>query len=194
MSQQELKEQLFNLLTQLNEHTDKIDSIIKQINSIANQLKVSSINFDSHIEQLNSIINAMKSKLKIYSTEFNNIETKSPFYKIDTADLKIHIGFKNPYGEVHTFEAQYGTTMDKLLTTYLKTIGQDPYKCDLYFEYNGNNLYVGDYTKIEKIFSNAIEPTVIVKKYEPAQENIIVNQENQVYQEDYNNNNYNYGY
>ena len=135
----------------------------------------------------------MKSKLKIYSTEFNYNETKSPIYKIDNKDLNIHIGFKNPYGEVHTFEAKYGTTMDKLLTTYLKTIGQDPYKSDLYFEYNGNNLYVGDYTKIEKIFSNAIEPTVIVKKYEPAQDNIILNQDNQAYQENYNNN-YNYGY
>ena len=190
MSQEQLKIQLMNLLTQLNEHIDKIDSIIKEINILAKQLKVSLINFDSNIEQINSNLNAMKSKLKLYSTEFKYNETKLPIYILDSKDLKIHIGFKNPYGEVHTFEAQYGTTIDKLLTTYLKTICEDPYKSDLYFEYNGNNLYVGDDTKIEKVFSNEIEPTVIVKKYEQNQKNNIVNQENQIYQD----NNYNYGY
>ena len=192
MDQETIKLKLIKLLNLLNEHTIKINSIIKEINLLSGQLKINTINFDPQIEQLNSTINSMKSKINIYSTEFKTNEVSeaasqykpTPFIKLSSKDskpLKIHIGFKNPYGEVHTFEAQYGTTMDKLLTTYLKTIGQNPMNNDLYFVYNGNNLYLGDYRKIEQIFSNLFEPTIIVKKYNSDQETDAVNQDNQAY-------------
>ena len=192
MDQETIKLKLIKLLNLLNEHTIKINSIIKEINLLSGQLKINTINFDPQIEQLNSTINSMKSKINIYSTEFKTNEVNeaasqykpTPFIKLSSKDskpLKIHIGFKNPYGEVHTFEAQYGTTIDKLLTTYLKTIGQNPMNSDLYFVYNGNNLYLGDYRKIEQIFSNLFEPTIIVKKYNSNQETDVVNQDNQLY-------------
>ena len=192
MDQETIKLKLIKLLNLLNEHTIKINSIIKEINLLSGQLKINTINFDPQIEQLNSTINSMKSKINIYSTEFKTNEVSeaasqykpTPFIKLSSKDskpLKIHIGFKNPYGEVHTFEAQYGTTMDKLLTTYLKTIGQNPMNNDLYFVYNRNNLYLGDYRKIEQIFSNLFEPTIIVKKYNSNQETDVVNQDNQLY-------------
>ena len=192
MDQETIKIKLLKLLNLLNEHTIKINSIIKEINLLSDQLKINSINFDPQIEQLNSTINSMKSKINIYSSEFKVNEVSetneyrpTPFIKLSSKEskpLKIHIGFKNPYGEVHTFEAQYGTTVDKLLTTYLKTIGQNPINSDLYFVYNGNNLYLGDYRKIEQIFSNLDEPTVIVKKYNSSQEVDALNQDNQAYQ------------
>ena len=192
MDQETIKLKLIKLLNLLNEHIIKINSIIKEINLLSGQLKINTINFDPQIEQLNSTINSMKSKINIYSTEFKTNEVNeaasqykpTPFIKLSSKDskpLKIHIGFKNPYGEVHTFEAQYGTTIDKLLTTYLKTIGQNPMNSDLYFVYNGNNLYLGDYRKIEQIFSNLFEPTIIVKKYNSNQETDVVNQDNQLY-------------
>ena len=192
MDQETIKLKLIKLLNLLNEHTIKINSRIKEINLLSGQLKINTINFDPQIEQLNSTINSMKSKINIYSTEFKTNEVNeaasqykpTPFIKLSSKDskpLKIHIGFKNPYGEVHTFEAQYGTTIDKLLTTYLKTIGQNPMNSDLYFVYNGNNLYLGDYRKIEQIFSNLFEPTIIVKKYNSNQETDVVNQDNQLY-------------
>lgn len=205
MDPEQTKSKLFSLLNQLNDHTIKMDSLIKEINSLSTYLKISNLNLDIYIQQLNSIINAMKSKIKkyeIYANEFKTNESKEIKKEVqaqtkaqinktieEIKDLKIHIGFKNPFGEVHTFEAMYGTTMDKLLSTYLKTIGQDPLNSDYYFEYNGKNLYLGDFTKIEKIFSNAMEPTVLVKQYEKAGNNIVVNEAGQVYQ-NYNYNNY----
>ena len=195
MDQETIKLKLIKLLNLLNDHTIKINSIIKEINLLSGQLKINTINFDPQIEQLNSTINSMKSKINIYSSEFKTNEvtgaqaaeykpTPTPFIKLSSKDskpLKIHIGFKNPYGEVHTFEAQYGTTMDKLLTTYLKTIGQNPMNNDLYFVYNGNNLYLGDYRRIEQIFTNLFEPTIIVKKYNSNQDRDVANQDNQAY-------------
>ena len=76
--------------------------------------------------------------------------------------------------------------MDKLLSTYLKTIGQNPLNSDYYFEYNGKNLNLGDFIKILKIYSNAVEPTVLVKQYEKAGNNNVVSDVRRVYQ-DYNN-------
>ena len=190
MDQETIKIKLTKLLNLLNQHTIEINSIINEINLLSGQLKSNTINFDPQIEQLNSTINSMKSKINIYSSEFKVDEVSqqtvneykpTAFVKCSSKDskpLKIHIGFKNPYGEVHTFEAQYGTTIDKLLTTYLKTIGQDPIKNEFYFVYNGNHLYLGDYRKIEQIFSNLLEPTIIVKKYGSEQGMNAINQDN----------------
>ena len=130
MDQKTIKLKLIKLLNLLNEHTIKINSIIKEINLLSGQLKINTINFDPQIEQLNSTINSMKSKINIYSTEFKTNEVSeaasqykpTPFIKLSSKDskpLKIHIGFKRLSGVVHTFEAQYGTTIDKLLSTYI---------------------------------------------------------------------------
>ena len=199
MSKENLQAQLFTLLSQLNAETTKIEGIIKEINAISDQIKGPLVNFDQEIEQISTAVNSMKSKIKVNENEFkvneineNDNENKSKifFKKVDITGLKIHIGFKNPIGEVHTFEAQYGTTMDKLLTTYMKTLGMDPYHNNYYFEYNGNNLYLGDLRKIEQIFSNAQEPTVLVKQYDSNPTADAGNQDNALYQD----NNYNYGY
>ena len=191
MEPSQIKDKLFTLLGQLTGHTIKIDSKIKEINSLSTYLKISNFNIDIYIQQLKSIINAMKSqinKYEIYASEFKPNEAKEIKKEVqapvqapiqpqinqnfqEIKVLKIHIGFKNPFGEVHTFEAMYGTTLDKLLSTYLKTIGQNPLNSDYYFEYNGRNLNLGDFTKIEKIFSNVVEPTVLVKQYEKAENN-----------------------
>ena len=187
MNQEVIKAQLFTLLSQLNQNINKTNSIIKETNNLSAQLKISTLNLDPEIEQINSIIESMKKKIKIHSNEFNLSEAKTPIKREEYKALKIHIGFKNQLGEVHTFEAYYGTTMDKLLTTYLKTIGKDPHQNDLYFEYNGNNLNVGDYNKIEQIFCNEPEPTVLVKKYEVIPITNIEGQDNKLLEE----NNYN---
>ena len=185
MNKEIIKAQLFTLFSQLNQNINKTNSIVKEINNLLRQLKSSTLNLEPEMKEINSNIESMKSKIKIHSNEFKLSETKNPIKRIDNKDLKIHIGFKNQFGEVHTFEAYYGTTIDKLLTTYLKTIGKDPYQSDLYFEYNGNNLYVGDYNKIEQIFCNAPEPTVLVKKYESVKNTNIEGIDNQLLQENY---------
>ena len=207
MNQESLKAQLFTLLSQLTVETTKVDGIVKEINAISEQIKGPLLNLDPEIEQLNSALDSMKSKIKANQsviktneTNENENQNKAPINKVDIRGLKIHIGFKNSIGEVHTFEAQYGTTLDKLLTTYCKTLGMDPYNnFNNYFEYNGKNLNLGDYRKIEQIFGNAREPTVLVKQYDNysttqnAQEAQDINQDdgNALYQGD---NNYNYGF
>ena len=204
MNQESLRAQLFTLLSQLNVETTKVDGIVKEINAISEQIKGPLIDLDPEIQKLTSALESMKSKIKTNQNEIqtnvtneskeNENKIKVPVNKVDIRGLKIHIGFKNPIGEVHTFEAQYGTTMDKLLTTYCKTLGMDPYKnFNYYFEYNGKSLNLGDYRKIEQIFGNAREPTVLVKQYDNYSTTQDVNQDvgNALYQED---NNYNYGF
>ena len=44
--------------------------------------------------------------------------------------ISIYIGFKNPSGGAYTFVAKYGTTIDKLISNYLKTIGKRLYQND----------------------------------------------------------------
>ena len=186
---------LLTLFSQFNEETTKLEGIIEEINSISNQLKGPFLDLDPEIEQLNTTINSMKSKITtnindFKTNEINENKNKSQIKKIDNTGLKIHIGFKNPLGEVHTFEAHYGTTMDKLLSTYFKTLGMDPYKNNYYFEYNEKSFNLGDMRRIEQIFSNVQEPTVLVKQYETHPSTDVENQDNVLYQE----NNYNYGY
>ena len=201
MNQESLKAQLFTLLSQLKAETTKVDGIVKEINAISEQIKGPLLNLDPEIEQLTTALDSMKTKIKanessIKTNETNENENKinAQTNKVDIRGLKIHIGFKNSIGEVHTFEAQYGTTLDKLLTTYCKTLGMDPYNnFNHYFEYNGKNLNLGDYRKIEQIFGNAREPTILVKQYDNYATTQDVNQDdgNALYQED---NNYNFGF
>ena len=60
MEPSQIKDKLFTLLGQLTGHTIKIDSIIKEINSLSTYLEISNFNLDIYIQQLNEIINAMK--------------------------------------------------------------------------------------------------------------------------------------
>ena len=184
MSQENDKKKLLELLSQLNDHTIQINNIVKEINDHSQSIKAPELNLDPDLIQLKITANSMISKIKDYydklkmnelrAKEFKANENKTEKTnktndtknKVDNKDLKIYIGFKNPSGGAYTFEAKYGTTIDKLISTYLKTIGKDLYQNDLYFEYNGDNLYVGDKRKIEKIFCNAQEPTILVKKSE----------------------------
>lgn len=184
MSQENDKKKLLELLSQLNDHTIHINNIVKEINDHSQTIKAPTLNLDADLIQLKITANSMISKIKDYydklkmnelrakelkakenQTEKTN-KTNDTKNKVDNKDLKIYIGFKNPSGGAYTFEAKYGTTIDKLISTYLKTIGKDVYQNDLYFEYNGESLYVGDKRKIEKIFSNEQEPTILVKKNE----------------------------
>ena len=181
MSIENDKKKLLTLLSQLNEHTIKINTIVKEINDLSLTIKTPNLNLDPDLIQLKIIVDSLISKIKNYYDQLKlneirikaskNIESHKPneimaLPDSNSKDLKILIGFKNASGVAYTFEAKYGTTIDKLISTYLKTIGKNIYQNDLIFEYNGDSLYVGDYRKIETIFCNAQEPTIIVKKNE----------------------------
>ena len=181
MSIENDKKKLLTLLSQLNEHTIKINTIVKEINDLSLTIKTPNLNLDPDLIQLKIIVDSLISKIKNYYDQLKlneirikaskNIEIHKPneimaLPDSNSKDLKILIGFKNASGVAYTFEAKYGTTIDKLISTYLKTIGKNIYQNDLIFEYNGDSLYVGDYRKIETIFCNAQEPTIIVKKNE----------------------------
>ena len=166
MSQEDLKLQLNDLLSQLREYIVKTNELVDEINAISSQLQGSTLNFSNEIVQFNSTFNSIISKFNYYLYEYK-LNDKKNFTKIGANnDLKIKIGFKNVNGEVHTFEAYYGTTLDKLLSTYIKTVGRDPRQCDLCFEYNRKKLSLGDYKKIEEVFKSAQEPTIIVRQSE----------------------------
>ena len=181
MSIENDKKKLLTLLSQLNEHTIKINTIVKEINDLSLTIKTPNLNLDPDLIHLKIIVDSLISKIKNYYDQLKlneirikaskNIESHKPneimaLPDSNSKDLKILIGFKNASGVAYTFEAKYGTTIDKLISTYLKTIGKNIYQNDLIFEYNGDSLYVGDYRKIETIFCNAQEPTIIVKKNE----------------------------
>ena len=177
MSKENDKKKLLNLLSQLNDHTIQINTIVKDINDLSISIKTPNLNLDPDLIQLKIIVDSLIPKIKNYydqlklneirDKEIKNVERlKANDIKIteNNKDLKILIGFKHVSGEVYTFEAKYGTTIDKLISTYLKTTGKDLNQNDLIFEYNGDSLYIGDYRRIETIFCNAQEPTITVKK------------------------------
>ena len=163
MNNEKLRKNIIILLSQIKEHTNKIELIIKEIKNLTNQMNVPALNLDSYIEQLNSITNSMKNSLLEYNKKYilkSNIQNvkEVPINK----DLTIHIGFKRLSGVVHTFEAQYGTTIDKLLSTYIRKVAMETIQSDLQFEYNGIILNLGDETRIENIFCGDKDPTILV--------------------------------
>ena len=162
MNNSEEKKKLFNLLFQLNDYSKKIQEITKEINILIQNLNLSSLNLNAYIEQINASTNSMKSDVKNYYDKFRYNKTKIP----ESNELKIYIGFKQPSGKVHTFETQYGTTVDKLISTYLKVVMKDENQNGFFFEYNKKQLKLGDMTLIENAFNDKQNPTVFVKKME----------------------------
>ena len=160
------KKNLINLLFQLTDYSKKIQEIVSEIDIITKRMCEPSLNFESYIEQINNLINSMKSDVKKYYTRLRYNKITIP---IDN-DLKIYIGFRQPSGEVHTFEARYGTTVDKLISTYLKVINKNRIQNDIFFEYNNKKLKLGDMNLIENIFSDEQNPTVFVKNFDNTNE------------------------
>ena len=169
----ENKKNLFNLLFQLTDYTKKIQEIVSEIDILTKKMNSPSLNFESYIEQLNNLIKSMNTDVKKYYTKLRYNKITLP---IDN-DLKIYIGFKQPSGEVHTFEARYGITIDKLISTYLKVINKNSTQNDIFFEYNNKKLKLGDMNLIENIFSDKQNPTVFVKNFENTNEQNMQNDE-----------------
>ena len=162
MNTSEEKKKLFNLLFQLNDYSIKIYEISKEINIITQKLNISTLNLNSYIQQLNNLAKSMKLDINQFYNQFRINKVNIPQEK----ELKIYIGFKQPSGEVHTFEAEYGTTVDKLISTYLKQIMKDKNPNEIVFEYKDKLLDLGDMTTIENIFNDRQNPTVIIKRKE----------------------------
>ena len=162
MNTSEEKKKLFNLLFQLNDYSIKIYEISKEINIITQKLNISTLNLNSYIQQLNTLAKKMKLDINQFYNQFRINKVNIPQEK----ELKIYIGFKQPSGEVHTFEAEYGTTVDKLISTYLKQIMKDKNPNEIVFEYKDKLLDLGDMTAIENIFNDRQNPTVIIKSKE----------------------------
>jgi len=162
MNTSQEKKKLFNLLFQVNDYSKKIHEISKEINIIIQKLNLSSLNLNPYIEQLNTTIKSLKFDVKNYYDQFRYNKSNVP----KDNELKIYIGFKQPSGIVHTFETQYGTTVDKLISTYLKEIMKDKNQNDLCFIYNDKLLNLGDMTLIENVFNDKQNPTVSVESKE----------------------------
>ena len=156
------KKKLFKLLFQLDDYFQKIHEVTKQINTLTQDINIAPPNFKSYIEQLNNLIKTMKSNLRNYYNQFRVNKINTPI----EADLKIYIGFKQPSGIVHTFETQYGTTIDKLISTYNKEIMQGQNCNEYVFIYGDKILNLGDMNLIENVFNDKQDPTIIVKKRE----------------------------
>ena len=163
MDTSEEKKKLFNLLFQLDEYSQKIHEITNEINTLTQKMNLPPINVTSSIEQLNKEIKSSKSNINNYYSQ--QLSNKIEHVPVDN-DLKIYIGFKQPSGVVHTFEAQYGTTIDKLISTYINQILNGQNNNEYAFVYNGRILNLGDKNLIENVFCDKQDPTVIIKKME----------------------------
>ena len=163
MDTSEEKKKLFNLLFQLDEYFQKIQEITNEINTLTQKMNIPPINITSSIEQLNKEIKSSKSNINNYYSQ--QLSNKIEHVPVDN-DLKIYIGFKQPSGVVHTFEAQYGTTIDKLISTYINQILNGQNNNEYAFVYNGRILNLGDKNLIENVFCDRQDPTVIIKKME----------------------------
>ena len=172
MYSSEDQKKLFSLLFQLDEYSQKINLITNEINNLTQKINIPPINISSSIEQINKEIKSSKSNLNNYYSNFriNKIE-----HVPKDNDLKIHIGFKQPTGVVHTFEAQYGTTIDKLISTYISQILNGQNNNEYAFVYNDQVLNLGDMNLIENVFCDRQDPTVIIKRIEELNNNKEVN-------------------
>ena len=168
MNSSEEQKKLFSLLFQLDEYIQKINIITNEINSLIQKMNIPPINITSSIEQINKEIKFSKSNINNYFSQFriNKIENVPK-----DNDLKIYIGFKQPTGVVHTFEAQYGTTIDKLISTYINQILNGQNNNEYVFVYNDHVLNLGDLNLIENVFSDRQDPTVIIKRIEELNNN-----------------------
>ena len=163
MDTSEEKKKLFNLLFQLDEYSQKIHEITNEINTLTQKMNIPPINVTSSIEQLNKEIKSSKSNINNYYSQ--QLSNKIEHVPVDN-DLKIYIGFKQPTGVVHTFEAQYGTTIDKLISTYINQILNGQNNNEYAFVYNDHILNLGDMNLVENVFCDKQDPTVIIKKIE----------------------------
>ena len=163
MDTSEEKKKLFNLLFQLDEYSQKIHEITNEINTLTQKMNIPPINVTSSIEQINKEIKSSKSNINNYYSQ--QISNKIEHVPVDN-DLKIYIGFKQPTGVVHTFEAQYGTTIDKLISTYINQILNGQNNNEYAFVYNDHILNLGDMNLVENVFCDKQDPTVIIKKIE----------------------------
>ena len=163
MNSSEEQKELLSLLFQLDEYSQKIIQITNEINTLTQKMNIPPINITSSIEQLNKEIKSSKSNINNYYSKFRT--NKIEHVPIDK-DLKIYIGFKQPTGVVHTFEAHYGTTIDKLISTYINQVLNGQNNNESAFIYNDNMLNLGDMNLIENVFCDRQNPTVIIKRIE----------------------------
>ena len=168
MDSSEEQKKLFSLLFQLDEYSQKINQITNEINTLTQKMNIPPINITSSIEQINKEIKSSKSNINNYYSQFRS--NKIEHVPIDN-DLKIFIGFKQPTGVVHTFEAQYGTTVDKLISTYINQILNGQNNNEYVFVYNDHMLNLGDMDLIENVFCDRQDPTVIIKRIEELNNN-----------------------
>ena len=170
MSQEEIK-QFSNLLSELNAHLVKVNNIVFEMNNIMNKLNDNKLNSmeNDFMEQMNDLlkrINGMNYNAKLKAS-FDDIH-KLNEDQTNSDSLK-NIIFKTTLGSKTTLEVNNVNTIDELLKQYLCKINRSDLinntEESLYFTYNAEKLEFGDNRKINDVFSNNSNPTVLVSEF-----------------------------
>ena len=170
MSQEEIK-QFSNLLSELNAHLVKVNNIVFEMNNIMNKLNNNKLNSmeNDFMEQMNDLlkrINGMNYNAKLKAS-FDDIH-KLNEDQTNSDSLK-NIIFKTTLGSKTTLEVNNLNTIDELLKQYLCQINRSDLinntEESLYFTYNAEKLEFGDKRKISDVFSNNVNPTVLVSEF-----------------------------
>ena len=91
---------------------------------------------------------------------------------------QLNIIFKTPQGIRQNFRFYYGTTINKVLITYLNKIGRsdliNKQSNEIYFTYNSTKINFNDKRKIEQIFNNT-NPVIEVHYTETMNRTLTIN-------------------
>ena len=170
---QNMKDKLLEQEKIINEYKNKINGIDKKITEMKNSQhdykalgiggQKNSIDGNIHVRQnnINQNINDMR-RCNTNMTMNNNGQIQSN-YNFDLTP-KITIIFRSEDGETKLFNFNFGTTLNETFIAYIQRINK-PQKIndkDFSFLYNGIRLPFWDKTKIEKYFSDSINPTILV--------------------------------
>ena len=141
------------------------------MNNIMNKLNNNKLNSmeNDFMEQMNDLlkrINGMNYNAKLKAS-FDDIH-KLNEDQTNSDSLK-NIIFKTTLGSKTTLEVNNVNTIDELLKQYLCQINRSDLinntEESLYFTYNAEKLEFGDNRKISDVFSNNVNPTVLVSEF-----------------------------
>jgi len=173
---QKMSDKLLDQEKIINDYKNKINGLDKKIIEMKksqNDYKTLNGQIPFGINELNNInkniINQNINDMRRYNTKMinnNNNNNDGQFQPNHNFDLtpKKTIIFKSEDGDTKLFNFNYGTTLNEIFIAYIERINksQKINDKDFFFHFNGIKLPFWDNTKIEKYFSDCLNPTILV--------------------------------
>ena len=162
---QKMNDKLLNQERIINDYKNKINGLDKKIIEIFNnQNNYKALNTQiptKNEEKENSIDEIFHKRQNNINQNFNKMRRCNTNFDLTP---KITIIFRSEEGDKRIFNFNFGTTLNEIFIAYVQRVNklQKINDKDFSFLFNGIKLPFWDNTKIEKYFSDCINPTILV--------------------------------